>query len=100
MYNTVHFCDFGSYCLIADGSRFLSGSKYHNFGRTDVPMALQGGKLRRTRVGSDTWIGANAVVMDDVGDGSIVGAGAVVTNPVEKYSIVAGNPAQLIRKRE
>jgi maltose O-acetyltransferase len=37
--------------------------------------------------------------MDDVGDGAVVGAGSVVTREVEPYSIVAGNPARLVRKR-
>ena len=99
MYNVVHYCDFGSYTLVADGCRFLSGSRYHNFDRRDVPMALQGGKLRRTRIASDTWIGANAIVMNDVGKGGIVAAGAVVVDPVKPYSIVAGNPAKVIGER-
>jgi serine acetyltransferase len=34
-----------------------------------------------------------------VGKGSIVGAGSVVTKNVEPYSIVAGNPAKIIRYR-
>jgi acetyltransferase-like isoleucine patch superfamily enzyme len=100
MYSTIHHCDFGSYVVAAEGCRFLSGSRYHNFDRTDVPMAVQGGKLRRVRVGDDCWIGANAIVMRDVGPGSIVGAGAVVTAPVEPYTVVAGNPARIIRRRK
>jgi acetyltransferase-like isoleucine patch superfamily enzyme len=99
MYNTIHHCDFGSYVVVAEGCRFLSGSRYHNFDRTDVPMAVQGGKLRRIRVGDDCWIGANAIVMTDIGTGSIVGAGSVVTAPVETSTVVAGNPARVIRKR-
>jgi virginiamycin A acetyltransferase len=99
MYNTVHYVDFGSYVVVADGCRFLSGSKYHRFDRTDIPMALQGGCLRRIRVADDCWIGSNAVVMNDVGTGGVVGAGAVVTAPVESYSIVAGNPAKPLRRR-
>jgi virginiamycin A acetyltransferase len=99
MYNTIHHCNFGSYVLTAEGCRFLSGARYHNFDRTDIPMALQGGKLRRIQVGDDCWIGTNAVVMDDVGSGSIVGAGAIVTAPVEPYTIVVGNPARPVRKR-
>ncbi|NOT57877.1 MAG: acyltransferase [Deltaproteobacteria bacterium] len=99
MYNVIHHCDFGSYVLTAEGCRFLSGARYHNFERTDMPMALQGGKLRRIQIGDDCWIGTNAVVMDDVGVGSIVGAGAIVTAPVEPYTIVVGNPARPVRKR-
>jgi acetyltransferase-like isoleucine patch superfamily enzyme len=99
MYNTIHHCDFGDHVMTAEGCRFLSGSKYHNFSRIDIPMARQGGRLKRIRVGHDIWIGANAVVMEEVGQGSIVGASSVVTQKVEPYSIVAGNPAKVLRKR-
>lgn len=99
-YNTVHHCDFGSYVLVADGCRLLSGSRYHHFDRTDVPMALQGGRLRRIRLGDDCWIGSDAVVMSDVGTGAVVGAGSVVSRPVEPYTVVAGNPARLVRRRK
>lgn len=99
MYNTIHLCDFGSYVLTAEGCRFLSGAKYHNFDRTDVPIALQGGKLRRITLVGDCWIGANAVVMADVDEGAIVGAGAVVTKRVDRYQIVGGVPARPIGSR-
>jgi acetyltransferase-like isoleucine patch superfamily enzyme len=99
MYNTIHHCDFGSYVLTAEGCRFLSGSRYHNFDRTDIPMAQQGGQLRRISIGDDCWIGANAILMSDVAGGSVVGAGAVVTAPVEPYTIVVGNPARMVRRR-
>jgi virginiamycin A acetyltransferase len=99
MYNTVHHCDFGSYVLTAEGCRFLSGPSYHSFERTDVPMALQGGKLRRIVIGNDTWIGTNAVVMAGVGQGSVIGAGSVVTEVVPPYAIVVGVPARVVRKR-
>ncbi|MCI0618682.1 acyltransferase, partial [bacterium] len=99
MYNTIHHCDFGDEVMTAEGCRFLSGSQYHNFSRTDIPMSRQGGKLKRIRVGDDVWIGANAVIMEEVGQGSIVGAGSVVTKKIEPYSIVAGIPARILRKR-
>ncbi|MDX2240332.1 MAG: hypothetical protein NW224_06595 [Leptolyngbyaceae cyanobacterium bins.302] len=97
---TIHYCDIGSYVLIADGCQLLSGTRYHHFDRTDIPIALQGGKLRRITIADDCWIGAGAIVMDDVGTGGVVGAGAVVTHPVKPYTVVAGNPAQAIRRRE
>lgn len=100
MYNTVHHCDFGNDVMTAEGCRFLSGSKYHNFERRDIPMTQQGGELKRIRIGNDVWIGSNSVIIEDIGDGSVVGAGFVVNREVESYSIVAGNPAKLIKKRK
>jgi acetyltransferase-like isoleucine patch superfamily enzyme len=95
----VHHCDLGDYVLVGEGSSLLSGSRYHGFQRTDLPMVLQGGAKTRIRIGEDCWIGARSVVMADVGRGSIVGAGSVVTRGVQPYSIAAGNPARLLRRR-
>lgn len=99
MYSTIHHCDFGNDVMVAEACHFLSGSAYHGFSRTDIPMTQQQGKMKRIRVGDDVWIGTNATIMDDVGKGSIVGAGSVVTKKVEPYSIVAGNPAKVLEKR-
>ena len=41
----------------------------------------------------------DSIIMDDIETGSIVGAGTVVIKPIEAYTVVAGNPAQLIRRR-
>lgn len=49
----------------------------------------------------DVWVGTKAIILDGVtiGRGSIVGAGAIVTKSVPPYSIVAGNPAKILRFR-
>jgi len=46
----------------------------------------------------DVWIGANCAVLKGVkiGKGAIVGIGSVVLKDVPPYTIVAGNPAQII----
>jgi phosphonate metabolism protein (transferase hexapeptide repeat family) len=55
----------------------------------------------RVIIGSDVWIGHAAIVMPgvSVGTGAIIGSGSVVTKNVPDYTIVAGNPAKIIRRR-
>ncbi len=53
-----------------------------------------------TRIGKHCFIGARSIILPgiEIGDESIVGAGSVVTRDVPPRSIVAGNPAQIIRR--
>ena len=56
---------------------------------------------RPVRVGPCVWIATNAMVLGrNVGEGAVVAAGAVVTKNVEPWTVVGGNPAKFIRKRE
>jgi acetyltransferase-like isoleucine patch superfamily enzyme len=52
------------------------------------------------KIGDDAWIGACAMVLRgvSVGEGGVVAAGAVVTKDVPPYSVVAGNPAVVVRE--
>lgn len=50
--------------------------------------------------GCDIGIGSVILPGVKIGEGSIVGAGAVVTKDVPAYSVVVGNPAGVIRKRQ
>ena len=55
----------------------------------------------RVRIGHDVWIGHGAIILPgrSIGMGAVVAGGAIVTKDVPDYSIVAGNPARIIRRR-
>ena len=51
-------------------------------------------------IGNNVWIGTSAIVLQGVtiGDNAVIGAGSVVTKNVPENSVVAGNPASVIKK--
>jgi acetyltransferase-like isoleucine patch superfamily enzyme len=55
---------------------------------------------RPIRIERNVWIGFDACVLPGVtvGEGSIVGAKSVVVESVPPFTVVAGNPARIIRK--
>lgn len=55
---------------------------------------------RPIRIGDGCWLGGGAIVCPGVaiGDRAIVGAGAVVTRDVPSDTVVAGNPARILRR--
>ena len=73
-------------------------------GRDSIEKKYSTHKRREKKVtiiGHDVWIGEKAIIKQGVriGTGSVIGMGSVVTKDVKPYSIVAGNPAKLIRDR-
>lgn len=106
----------GKFCSIACGARFLFTSANHamrSLSNYTFPIfyeewGLDSKDIRDAWdnkgdiiVGSDVWIGYEAVILSGVtiGDGAIIGARAVVTHDVPPYTIVGGVPAKPIRRR-
>lgn len=52
------------------------------------------------KIGKNCFIGCNSIILKgtELGDGCIVGAGAVVSGKFEANSVIAGNPAKIIKK--
>jgi len=85
--------------LLAAGVQIPSGGATHFFDDPDLPIREQGGERKLVTIGEGAWIGTNAIVLADVGKGTIVAAGAVVTKPLPDNVIAAGVPARVIRPR-
>lgn len=90
----------GCDCLFAGGVRILDTPGHP----TDPAQRLEGlpapsDAVRPVTIGDNVWIGANATIFPGVriGSGSVIGTGAVVTRSVAENSLVAGNPARVIR---
>ena len=104
----------GKFCQIAAGVEFVMNGANHQMNAVSTfPFyTLAGWDMKApapadmplkgdTIIGNDVWIGQNVTILPGVhiGDGAIIGASSVVGSDVEPYTIVAGNPAQFIRKR-
>lgn len=104
----------GKFCQIATGVEFVMNGANHQMNSVSTfpfytlegwnmkPPAIEDLPLKGdTIIGNDVWIGQNATILPGVhiGDGAIIGANSVVGSNVLPYSIVAGNPASLLRKR-
>lgn len=96
----------GSYCIlgrtaigertqIASGVQILSGRHQHARDASGRISGSEGGIFEAVTIGADCWIGAGAIVMEDVGAGSTVGAGAVVSRPIPPASVAVGIPAKV-----
>jgi len=77
----------------------LSGLN-HNYEEIDKPISKQGVTTAPIHIGDESWIGANAVVVAGtrIGKHCIVAGGSVVTKDTPDYTVVAGNPARIIKQ--
>lgn len=59
-------------------------------------------EARPIKIGRNVWIGFDACIMPGVtiGEGSVVGARSVVFEDVAPFTVVAGNPARVVRQLE
>jgi maltose O-acetyltransferase len=99
----------GDGCLVGTGVQLLAaGHPVHPADRLIAddpagdPPFRAASIARPITIGDEVWIGGGAVVIGGVtvGRGSTIGAGSVVTRDVPPFTVVAGNPARVIRTLE
>ena len=93
-----HRIDVAENCLLADARVFdtdfhaLDSAGRHRWQTTGVAKAIT--------IGPDVWVGAGAMILKGVSIGAhaVVGAGSVVTREVPPWTVVAGNPARVVKQ--
>lgn len=106
----------GKFCQIGAGVEFVMNGANHQmdcattfpfyifegWNECQNPPAMSDLPLKGdTVIGNDVWIGQNVTFLPgvNVGDGAIIGLNSTVTHNIPAYTIAAGNPAKVIRKR-
>jgi acetyltransferase-like isoleucine patch superfamily enzyme len=90
----------GENCLIAANCHIID-SNGHLTSLNQPEMRISTfDEPKEITIKNNVWIAANCTILKGVtiGEGSIVSAGSVVVEDVPSYSIVRGNPAQVIKK--
>jgi acetyltransferase-like isoleucine patch superfamily enzyme len=102
----------GKFCSIGENVRIMIGGEHNTSWVSTYPFRIKfsmstayedGQPFSRgdVNIKNDVWIGRDVLIRDgvNIGSGAIIGAGAVVTKDVPSYSIVVGNPINIIRFR-
>jgi virginiamycin A acetyltransferase len=81
---------------IASLVQILSGARQHARDESGEITGAEQGTFDSIAIGANSWIGAAAIVMAEVGEKSTIGAGSVVTRPVPAGVVAVGNPARVL----
>ena len=85
--------------LLGPSVQIPSGPNTHGTSSFNEPIRLQPGQLRRVSIGRDSWIGCNAIILEDQAEQTIIGAGSIATKKQDARTVIAGNPATVIGRR-
>lgn len=87
--------NFGNKILIGPGCSFETGGHSTMLNEKNMRDHTSADIL----IEDSVWLGANVTVLQGItiGEGAVVAAGAVITKDVQKYSVVGGVPARIIK---
>jgi phosphonate metabolism protein (transferase hexapeptide repeat family) len=110
-YTTIgKFCSIAAMTRINPGNHPMHRATQAHFtyrssayfpGESDDTEFFDWRRQHHVHIGHDVWIGHGAIVLPgrNIGTGAVIAAGAIVTKDVPAYTIVAGNPARIVRRR-
>lgn len=93
-YSIIGLASIGDRTQLSSHVQVTSGRYQHD---RDNDGNLVGSIDEGISVGARCWVGAGAIIMAAVGDGSTIGAGSVVVKDIPPDSVAVGNPARVIR---
>ncbi len=88
----------GKNSLIGSRVSILSGASLHARSEDGGWESFDPNRMIQVKLGPKVWVGEGALIMADIGEGSMVGAGTVITSKIKANIMVAGNPARFIGK--
>jgi acetyltransferase-like isoleucine patch superfamily enzyme len=89
----------GEYVLL--GRNVHIADHAHAFGNVNIPIMRQGiDRIAPVRIGQETWLGQNVVVLPGVSIGKhcVIGANSVVNSSIPDFSVAVGAPARVIKR--
>jgi virginiamycin A acetyltransferase len=98
VYALVGSAHLGEGCLIGSRASLMSGTEQHALDEQGRWGPCDRTRLRQIKIGDYAWIGEGAIVMANIGAGTMVAAGAVVEQDVRGGILLAGNPSRFVRK--
>ncbi len=74
----------------------------HSYDDPNVPIGRQWPKEAPVRIGSGSWLGTNVTVLPgaQIGEQVVIAAGSVVLGEIPDRCVIAGAPAQVVRRYE
>ena len=98
-YCVIGSCEIGDRTQIGSQVQILSGRHQHGVDESGRVLTSDQGAFIPVKVGADCWLGAAAIIMANIGQGTTIGAGSVVPLEISANVIAVGNPAREIKER-